>query len=298
MILYSLHAERGEANENEECAARRVRCMRLREVNDTDRRVHLYPFCSILYLLTAKMWILLLLLIIVAAFHCNVSFYCNGFTTSSAAATSQKQYALQTSSDASLSKSALQVVLIHDNSMHTALSNFLPSSTIATPSPSSYSEWNTPSTNNNNNNDIITNWLKTSATVDIFSTQASPLLAIPDDATAEYEDTIIPVTPPTTASSTSSSSTTIIASSSKYRELTTDEISTLQLAFSTFYNSGSGNRQENVMKSYELFTNAIHIWESTEQSGDEIAGLFRVRGDVNMVRTVILYVCFDTIVVQ
>ena len=246
---------------------------------------------------------MLLVLLIVAAFHCNFSFFCNGFTTSSAAATSQKQYALQTTSSSS-SKSALQVVLIHDNSMHTALSNFLPSSsTIATPSPSSYSEWNTPSTNNNNNNDIITNWLKTSATVDIFSTQASPSpLALPDDATAEYEDTIIPVTPPTTASSTSSSSTTIIASSSssssKYRELTTDEISTLQLAFSTFYNSGSGNRQENVMKSYELFTNAIHIWESTEQSGDEIAGLFRVRGDVNMVRTVILYVCFDTIVVQ
>ena len=240
---------------------------------------------------------MLLVLLIVATFHCNFSFFCNGFTTSSAAATSQKQYALQTSSDASLSKSALQVVLIHDNSMHTALSNFLPSSSTTFTSPSSYSEWNPTSNNNYNNNDIITNWLKTSATVDIFSTQASPSpLVLPDDATAEYEDTIIPVTPPTTASSTSSSSTTIIASS-KYRELTTDEISTLQLAFSTFYNSGSGNRQENVMKSYELFTNAIHIWESTEQSGDEIAGLFRVRGDVNMVRTVILYVCFDTIVV-
>ena len=92
----------------------------------------------------------------------------------------------------------------------------------------------------------------------------------------------------TIAASSSSSS-----ASSKYRELTTDEISTLQLAFSTFYNTGSsGNRLENVMKSYELFTKAIHIWESTEQSGDEIAGLFRVRGDVNMVRTVYIICLF------
>ena len=65
--------------------------------------------------------------------------------------------------------------------------------------------------------------------------------------------------------------------------LTNDEITTLQNAFSAFYGNGRGTTR-NLNEANELFTKCINIWIETQQGGDEIAGLFRVRGDLNMVR--------------
>lgn len=52
----------------------------------------------------------------------------------------------------------------------------------------------------------------------------------------------------------------------------------LQSAFASFYGP-----DRNVPRAYDLLTECIGVWEGTSQSGDEIAGLYRVRGDVDMV---------------
>ena len=69
--------------------------------------------------------------------------------------------------------------------------------------------------------------------------------------------------------------------------MTNDEISILQNAFSAFYGNGRGTTR-NLNEANELFTKCIDIWIDTQQGGDEIAGLFRVRGDLNMVRLCVL----------
>jgi hypothetical protein len=71
------------------------------------------------------------------------------------------------------------------------------------------------------------------------------------------------------------------SASTAYRSLTQSEISLLQKAFASYYD----NSNKNVEQSKELLGECISIWTSTSQSGDEIAALYRVRGDVNMVRT-------------
>ncbi|KAL7538886.1 hypothetical protein ACHAXR_011699 [Thalassiosira sp. AJA248-18] len=78
-------------------------------------------------------------------------------------------------------------------------------------------------------------------------------------------------------SSTILLSSTESSSSSPDRQPTEEEIKQLQNAFGAFY----GNSRD-VPKAYELLSKCINIWEGTHQGGDEIAGLYRVRGDVNM----------------
>lgn len=56
-----------------------------------------------------------------------------------------------------------------------------------------------------------------------------------------------------------------------------DEIKTLQKAFAFFYGT-----DRNVEEAVNLLTKSIESWEGTNQGGDEIAGLYRVRGDANM----------------
>ncbi|KAL7443341.1 hypothetical protein ACHAXH_009156 [Discostella pseudostelligera] len=68
------------------------------------------------------------------------------------------------------------------------------------------------------------------------------------------------------------------SASTAYRSLTQSEISLLQKAFASYYD----NSNKNVEQSKELLGECISIWTSTSQSGDEIAALYRVRGDVNM----------------
>lgn len=62
------------------------------------------------------------------------------------------------------------------------------------------------------------------------------------------------------------------------RPPTDEEIKLLQNAFAAFYGA-----EKDVSRALELLTKTIDIWESTKQGGDEIAGLFRVRGDAYMV---------------
>ena len=81
----------------------------------------------------------------------------------------------------------------------------------------------------------------------------------------------------------SSNSNTFLASSSLQsqepdRAPTNGEVTQLQNAFASFYGA-----ERNVPQAYESLTECIAIWEKTHQGGDEIAGLYRVRADVNMV---------------
>jgi hypothetical protein len=68
------------------------------------------------------------------------------------------------------------------------------------------------------------------------------------------------------------------------RPPTKDEISLLQKAFADLYGT-----ERNVAQAVDLLSQTIDTWESTHQAGDEIAGLYRVRGDAYMVR----YSCLD-----
>ena len=87
------------------------------------------------------------------------------------------------------------------------------------------------------------------------------------------------------ASNIQSTSNTISSNdNNNYRQLTNEEVLTLQNAFGSFY--GGQGIQKNLPQAYELFTKCIKIWKETQQSGDEIAGLYRVRGDLNMVSDV------------
>jgi hypothetical protein len=66
--------------------------------------------------------------------------------------------------------------------------------------------------------------------------------------------------------------------SSPDRPPTEDEIGLLRRAFSYFYGA-----ERDLSEAYAALTKCIDVWESTRQGGDEIAGLFRVRGDLDMV---------------
>lgn len=85
--------------------------------------------------------------------------------------------------------------------------------------------------------------------------------------------------PSTDAISGSSTTITIsLSSMAPDRPPSTEEIALLQKAFASFY----GTSQRDVPQAYELLSQCIDVWEGTKQGGDEIAGLYRVRGDVNM----------------
>ena len=192
--------------------------------------------------------------------------------------------------------SSLQAI-VYDNSMHTAISNLIqqPSQNYNADLSSS----SLPPTISSNNNDIISNWLKNTATVDImemshidnddFSASTSYYNDVKDTTTKQQIDTTINKNNIASSTILPSSST---STSSSYRTLTNDEITTLQNAFSAFYGNGRGTTR-NLNEANELFTKCIDIWIDTQQGGDEIAGLFRVLGDLNMVSSssyVVVYV--------
>ncbi|KAL3804525.1 hypothetical protein HJC23_002564 [Cyclotella cryptica] len=82
-----------------------------------------------------------------------------------------------------------------------------------------------------------------------------------------------------TAASTSQllSSSDAASPSNPDRPPTKDEISILQKAFAALYGT-----EQNVAQAVELLSQTMATWESTHQPGDEIAGLYRVRGDAYM----------------
>ena len=79
--------------------------------------------------------------------------------------------------------------------------------------------------------------------------------------------------------STPSIQSSLLLSSEPERPPTKEEVKQLQNAFAAFYGA-----EKDTAKALELLTKAIDVWESTKQGGDEIAGLYRVRGDAHMVR--------------
>ena len=188
------------------------------------------------------------------------------------------------------STTALQVIAF-DNSMHTTLSNLLPPTTSTAASGiDSFAEYVPTSPNS----DIIANWLRNTATVDIFEMshmddidvllELSNAEDIDVAAADKVGQTIVaPSSNDISASNIQSTSNTISSNdnNNNYRQLTNEEVLTLQNAFGSFY--GGQGIQKDLPQAYELFTKCIKIWKETQQSGDEIAGLYRVRGDLNMV---------------
>ena len=173
---------------------------------------------------------------------------------------------------------ALQVMAF-DNSMHTTLSNLLPSTTSTAASGiDSFAEYVPTSPNN----DIIANWLRNTATVDIFEmSHMDDVDVLLERSNAEDVDviadkkmgqTIVLPGNSISASNIQSTSNTISSNdNNNYRQLTNEEVLTLQNAFGSFY--GGQGIQKNLPQAYELFTKCIKIWKETQQSGDEIAGL-------------------------
>ncbi|KAL9179166.1 hypothetical protein ACHAXT_008456 [Thalassiosira profunda] len=78
-------------------------------------------------------------------------------------------------------------------------------------------------------------------------------------------------------SSAGLSSTTFALASTPERPPSKEEVALLQQAFAAFYGA-----ERDVPEAYKLLSECIKLWEATGQGGDEIAGLYRVRGDVNM----------------
>lgn len=81
--------------------------------------------------------------------------------------------------------------------------------------------------------------------------------------------------------STSMESSSNFLSISAERPPSNDEIKLLQNAFAAFYGA-----DKDTSKAVDLLTKTIDVWEGTKQGGDEIAGLYRVRGDAYMVSTI------------
>ena len=77
------------------------------------------------------------------------------------------------------------------------------------------------------------------------------------------------------------SSSLTLSQQAQSRAPTNQEVLLLQNAFATFYSSDPSIR--NIPQAVELLGQCIDIWETTHQGGDEIAGLYRVRGDGFMV---------------
>ena len=110
---------------------------------------------------------------------------------------------------------------------------------------------------------------------------ASPLLAtgqsIPTSPLQSEVRRWIQSTSISSSSSEISSSVVLASTGGPDRPPSQDEIQMLQKAFAAFYGS-----ERDVKLANDLFTQTIDVWERTMQSGDETAGLYRVRGDVNM----------------
>jgi hypothetical protein len=78
-------------------------------------------------------------------------------------------------------------------------------------------------------------------------------------------------------SSSSSSSTQSSSSSTPDRPPTNNEVSQLQEALLLFY-----GKDPNLPISYDILSTCIINWENTHQNSNEIASLYRIRGDINM----------------
>ena len=62
-----------------------------------------------------------------------------------------------------------------------------------------------------------------------------------------------------------------------------DDVQLLRRAFAEFYATTDGpNNRDHLTKSYDLLTQVVNRWNELKQPDDEIAGLYRVRGDCNM----------------
>jgi hypothetical protein len=79
------------------------------------------------------------------------------------------------------------------------------------------------------------------------------------------------------SSSSTQSSSSSSSSSTPDRPPTNNEVSQLQEALLLFY-----GKHPNLTLSYELLSTCIINWENTHQNTNEIASLYRIRGDINM----------------
>ena len=81
------------------------------------------------------------------------------------------------------------------------------------------------------------------------------------------------------------SSSTVLAAaatSTPDRPPTDEEVGSLQRAFSSYYGPPA---ERDLPAARELLGECIDAWVGSHQGGDEVAGLYRVRGDLDMVRS-------------
>ena len=115
-----------------------------------------------------------------------------------------------------------------------------------------------------------------------YDRDASPVALLSMDSISTSSSTNFASWTPQSLVSNSISNIFLASSSLQSQEPdrapTNGEVTQLQNAFASFYGA-----ERNVPQAYESLTECIAIWEKTHQGGDEIAGLYRVRADVNMV---------------
>ena len=116
---------------------------------------------------------------------------------------------------------------------------------------------------------------KSGQTKSSLTTSTTPATTAAAVAKAQAATTTTASATAATTSSTTSSKNN--QSSSPDRPPTVNEVSQLQEALLLFY----GNNP-NLSLSYELLSQCILTWETTHQSTNEIASLYRIRGDINM----------------
>jgi hypothetical protein len=98
-----------------------------------------------------------------------------------------------------------------------------------------------------------------------------------------------PPPPPFYASGTvvasAATATTTTSTARPDRPPTNEEVETLRRAFASFYGPPT---ERDPPEAYELMSECIDAWVGSHQGGDEIAGLYRVRGDMDMVSQVLM----------
>jgi hypothetical protein len=100
---------------------------------------------------------------------------------------------------------------------------------------------------------------------------------------------LLPPPPPFYASGTvvasAAATTTTTSTARPDRPPTNGEVETLRRAFASFYGPPT---ERDPPEAYELMSECIDAWVGSHQGGDEIAGLYRVRGDMDMVSQVLM----------
>jgi hypothetical protein len=79
--------------------------------------------------------------------------------------------------------------------------------------------------------------------------------------------------------------TTTTSTARPDRPPTNEEVETLRRAFASFYGPPT---ERDPPEAYELMSECIDAWVGSHQGEDEIAGLYRVRGDMDMVSQVLM----------